>query len=458
MSAPKLARDDTVKTIGDHGQRVWLYPMIVVGRLVKARTLVAWALFAILLIAPWIDVGGHAAMRFDIPARRAFFWGLTFHATDAFWLLFAFGIGIFAIFFFTSVFGRLWCGWACPQTVLMESFVRPIERLIEGAPSARKKLDAAPWGPNKIFKKGLKHTTFLVLSGAFATTLVAYFLGREGILAAQSDPMSHPLGTAFFVVVTGVVFFDVAWFREQTCVVACPYGRFQSILMDADTITIGYDYQRGEPRGKIKDPEAADCIDCKKCVAVCPTGIDIRNGVQMECINCAACIDACDSIMDKIGRPRGLIRYASENSLAGEPRRRVRPRPVLYGLVLLGLIIGLGVAVSQREPVEVRLTRMPGAYSQLPDGRVQNLMNLRVSNRGGAPMTVQVRVKDGPIAVQTPVPMMVVPPDSVRSFPTVIVGAHGEHDTAYTLEVFEDDGFTATATGVLIAPRSKGEQ
>ena len=457
MAAPKLARDDTVKTIGDDGARVWLYPMIVVGRLVKARTLVAWILFALLLIAPWIDVGGHAAMRFDIPARRAFFWGLTLHATDAFWLLFAFGIGIFSIFFFTSVFGRLWCGWACPQTVLMESFVRPIERLIEGAPSARKKLDAAPWGPRKLAKKVLKHGIFLTLSGAFATSVVAYFLGRDGVIAAQGDPMSHPLGTAFFVVATAVIFFDVAWFREQTCVVACPYGRFQSILMDADTITIGYDYQRGEPRGKIKDPDAADCIDCKKCVAVCPTGIDIRDGVQMECINCAACVDACDSIMDKIGRPRGLIRYASENALAGKSRRTLRPRPVLYGLVLLGLIIGLGVAVSQREPVEVRLTRMPGAYSRLPDGRVQNLMNLRVSNRGGAPMTVQVRVADGPIEVQTPVPVMVVPPDGVRSFPAVIVGAEGVHDAAYTLEVFEEGGFTATATGVFIAPQTQGK-
>lgn len=450
MAGPKLAKDDTVKTIGDGGKRVWLYPQVVIGRLVKARSVVAWILFAVLLIAPWIDVGGHPAMRFDIPARKAYFWGLTFFATDAFWLLFAFGIGIFSIFFFTSVMGRLWCGWACPQTVLMESFVRPIERLIEGPPSKRKKLDAGPWTREKIVKKGLKHGAYLVLAGAFATTLVAYFLGRDGVLAAQFDPGSHPMGTAFFVVITAVVFFDIAWFREQVCVVVCPYGRFQSILMDADTITIGYDYKRGEPRGKVKDPNAGDCIDCKKCVAVCPTGIDIRHGVQMECINCAACIDACDSIMDKIGRPRGLIKYASENALAGNPPRKLRPRPVLYGLALLGLIIGLVVAVTLREPVEVRLTRMPGAvYTELPDGRRQNLMNLRVNNRGGDPLTVQVSVKDGAVEVQTPVPTMTVPADSIRTFPAIVVGR--TDNTPYVLTVEDSTGFKADVSGVFMA-------
>jgi cytochrome c oxidase accessory protein FixG len=251
-----LAKNDTVRTIGEGGRRVWLYPLWVMGRFVKARTLVAWTLFVLLLIAPWIDVAGHPAMLFDVPGRRFHFWGLTFFPTEAYWLLFGFGILVFSVFFFTAVFGRLWCGWACPQTVLLESIIRPIEILIEGQPSARKKLDQAPWTAGKVFKKGLKLTAFLVVAGAFATTLVAYFIGRDGVLEAQAFPSTHPIGTAFFVVLTGILFFDFAWFREQTCIVVCPYGRFQSVLMDADSLTIGYDARRGEPRGKVQWPRA----------------------------------------------------------------------------------------------------------------------------------------------------------------------------------------------------------
>lgn len=454
-----LAKNDTVRTIGEGGHRVWLYPLFVVGRFVKARTGVAWALFALLLIAPWIDVGGHPAMHFDIPGRRFYFWGLTFFPTEAYWLLFAFGILVFGVFFFTAVFGRLWCGWACPQTVLMESIIRPIEILIEGQPSARKRLDQAPWTATKIFKKGLKLTAFLVVAGAFSTTLVAYFIGRDGVLEAQAFPSTHPIGTAFFVVLTGILFFDFAWFREQTCIVVCPYGRFQSVLMDADSLTIGYDAKRGEPRGKVKAEGTGDCVDCKKCVQVCPTGIDIRDGVQLECVNCTACIDACDSIMDKLGRPRGLIRYASENTLAGKARRILRPRVVLYGVALTALIVGFSTAVVLRAPVEVTLTRLPGTtYVTLPDGRIENVMQLRIGNRSTEKRTFTLEMVSPPDAeVSSPVQVLAVEPNQVQPFPVFIIRpAGGAPNTPFRIVVHDDTGFEVSAKGHFLAPGGGG--
>ncbi|MCB9544553.1 MAG: cytochrome c oxidase accessory protein CcoG [Myxococcales bacterium] len=454
-----LAKDDRVRTIGEGGRRVWLYPLRVVGRFVKARTAVAWALFALLLIAPWIDVAGHPAMLFDIPGRRFYFWGLTFFPTDAWWLLFGVGIFIFSIFFFTAVFGRLWCGWACPQTVLMESIIRPIEELIEGPPSARKRLDQAPWSAGKVARKGLKLTAFLIVAGAFSTTLVAYFIGRDGVLMAQAFPSTHPAGTSFFVVLTGILFFDFAWFREQTCVVVCPYGRFQSVLLDPDSLAIAYDAGRGEPRGKAKAEGTGDCVDCRKCVVVCPTGIDIRDGIQMECINCTACIDACDSIMDKLGRPRGLIRYTSERILAGQPRRILRPRVVLYGVALVLLVVGFSTAVALRAPVEVNLARLPGApYVQLPDGRIQNMMQLRISNRAGAVRHFKVAL-EGPEGtdVSSPVADMAVAPGAVQHFPVLVVRpADGVRETRFRLRVVDDAGVDLGVTGTFLAPLTEG--
>lgn len=452
-----LAENDTVTTIGEGGARVRLYPLRVVGRFVRARTLVAWTLTALLLIAPWIDVGGHPAMFFDIPHRRFYFWGLTLMATDGNYLLFLAGLVVFGVFFFTALFGRVWCGWACPQTVFMESFVRPIEELIEGKPSARKKLDAAPWTAEKILKKGAKLGAFLVLAGAIATTFTAYFLGRDGVIEAQTDPLSHPVGTGTFVLLTGLLFFDFAWFREQTCVVVCPYGRFQSVLMDEQSLAVVYDERRGEPRGKPGRAGVGDCVDCRRCVQVCPTGIDIRKGVQMECVNCAACIDACDGIMDKLGRPRGLIRYGSEATLAGRPRRLLRPRVLAYGLGLVATVGLFGVSVARRAPVEVHLTRQVGPpFHRLPDGRIQNATSLRLSNRDGherrftvvpvAPPDLEIVGPRGPVAVPAGavehVPLSLVRPDPLEP----------DGRSAVRIEVRDAEGFRARIEHPFLSP------
>ena len=450
-----LAENDTVSTIGDGGRRVWLYPLRVWGRFVTARTVFGWLLFAILLIAPWIDVGGHPAMMFDIPRRRFYLWGLTLFATDANYLLFLFGSFIFSVFFFTALLGRVWCGWACPQTVFLEGIIRPIEQLIEGKPSQRKKLDNAPWTAGKIWKKGLKLSAFLVVAGAISTTVVAYFIGREGIFEAQADPFSRPVATSIFIGLTAVLMFDFTWFREQTCIVACPYGRFQSVLMDADSLTIGYDVARGEPRGKARDPNAGDCVDCRKCVQVCPTGIDIRKGVQMECINCTACIDACDSIMDKLGRERGLIRYTSENALATGKVRLMRPRVIIYAVMLLAIGTGFATALTLREPVEIAVTRPPGdPFVVRPDGQLQNMVRLRIANKSDAPHTFTATVvapADG--TLHAPIAQMTVAPEQVGQFPLLLVRPKADaRRTPFVIRVDGDDGYTDTVEAVFLAP------
>lgn len=501
------AFSQSLTTIGAKGRRLWLYPSVVIGRFVKARTAVAWALVVALVAAPWIDVGGNPAMFFDFPHRRFYFWGIRFFATDTSYLLFLLGIVVFSVFLFTAVFGRVWCGWVCPQTVFMESLIRPIERLIEGPPSQRKRRDARPLDLEKFVRKLLKHSAFLVLAGMIATTLVAYFLGRDGVMRAQLHPGEHPVGTTFFVVITGILMFDFSWFREQTCVVVCPYGRFQSVLMDADSLTILYDHGRGEPRGKpaklaraarearearpLPSPEAiaalephvpgpvelaggepregeagaplGDCIDCGKCVQVCPTGIDIRDGIQLECVNCTACIDACDDIMDRVGRPRGLIRYSTENMLAGKPRRILRPRVVAYSLALLGVMVGFGTAVSRRHPTEAAVNRSVGApFVVLPDGRIQNMLELRLANKTGEPLTFAVSVvppegADEPTAeLVTPLGPFVVAGGEVRKFPLLLrLPGEAARVRHVTLRVAAPDGFVEDLQTSFLSPEAK---
>jgi cytochrome c oxidase accessory protein FixG len=418
-----LAEDDRLSTIGDKGRRLWLYTDRVWGAWLKRRTVVAWLLFFVLLLAPWIDVKGDPALMFDIPNRKFHIFGMTLLASDGLYLLFLMGFVVFGIFLVTALFGRAWCGWACPQTVFLESIIRPLETLIEGKPRTREKLDASPTTLNKVWKKALKYSVYLVVSGAVATTVVAYFLGRDGVLDAQFDPFSHPAGTGFFIGITLVLFFDFAWFREQTCVVVCPYGRFQSVLLDADSISVNYDTQRGEPRGKKGTPGAADCIDCKRCIQVCPTGIDIRKGTQMECVACMACIDACDEVMDVVGRPRGLVRFASLNELEGRPTRKLRPRVVVYSVLIAVVATGLYATLGSRRELEFTLARAPGpVYIEMPDGMVQNHANLRISNRGDADHVINVEVLDPPDG------KMVVP-----GIPVIVKAGHEQRLPAFLM-------------------------
>ncbi len=432
-----LEENDTVTTIGEGGRRVWLYPARVVGRFVRARYFTSWLLMAVLVAAPWVDVGGHPAVLLDLPHRRFFLFGMSLFATNGYYMLFLAGLVVFSVFLATSTLGRAWCGWTCPQTVFLESFVRVIEERIEGKPSERKRLDAAPWGARKVAKKLTKWALFALLAGVISTTTVAYFIGREGILEAQSylvsylielegplsllgvtfTPQSHPVATGVFLSLSALLMFDFVWFREQVCLIVCPYGRFQSVLMDESSLSVWYDPRRGEPRGKARGAQRGeeplgDCVDCGRCVQVCPTGIDIRKGSQLECVQCAACVDACDEIMGKLSRPKGLVRYATEAEIAGGAPRPLRPRVVIYALALLGVVGALVTTVSRTPQVELHATRMVGApYEVMGDGRVKNAGNLRVTSHMREAVPVRLELADGaPSSLEliTPLPRVEV--------------------------------------------------
>ncbi len=312
---------DRLYTIDSRGNRKWVYPEIVWGRFLKSRTFVAYLLMATYLFSPWIRINGEHLILLDITERKFTFFGSVFWATDTIFLMFFLTSLGLILFLVTAVLGRVWCGWACPETVFLEFLFRPIERLIEGNATQRKRLDAAPWGVEKILRKGLKHVLSATLASVVANTALAYFIGTEKLLEVMtSSPIQNPVLFSVMISLMALMAFQFGWFREQFCTVVCPYARFQSVMLDPDSLVIGYDNNRGEPRGKKDKSDAGDCIDCKLCVRVCPTGIDIRNGLQLECINCAQCIDACDSIMHKIGRPLGLIRYDTERKLLGGER------------------------------------------------------------------------------------------------------------------------------------------
>ena len=394
---PKRPNLDSVTTINSDGSRFFLHPADVKGRFTLGRRLTGILLIAVYILLPWIPINGHPAVFLDIENRRFHLLGLTLLVQDV-WLLFFVISGLgFALFFITALLGRLWCGWACPYTVFLDHVFRRIERWIEGDASARKQLDAAPWGPAKLFKRTLKHALFLLCAAAIAHIFLSYFISLQNLYGwMHQSPEKHLSVFLGVMALTGVLYFCFSWFREQFCVIMCPYGRLQSALTDDDTLNIGYDKTRGEPRGKAADPSNGHCIDCRRCVQVCPTGIDIRNGLQMECIGCAACVDACDDIMAKLQRPKGLVRYDSLNGLAGKKRRIVRPRIILYsGLMLLGASVATW-AMTRVHSFEMSLVRMRGMPYMTDHGTVRNQFILRLMSKDQKPHVYTLTTVDAP--------------------------------------------------------------
>jgi cytochrome c oxidase accessory protein FixG len=360
-----------------------VHPADVRGRFNRMRNVAFAALTVLLASLPFVQVGGHPAVFLDFLHRRFYLLGATFNAQD-FWLLFFILTGIgFSLIVTTALWGRVWCGYACPQTVFLEGLFRPIERLIEGPRSERLRRNAGPWNFDKIARKSLKQVIYLVLAFAIAHLITAYFVSLPALYQmVQERPSEHPEAFAWAATLTGILYFNFAWFREQLCLIVCPYGRLQSVLTDLDTTVIGYDTRRGEPRGKKDTKGAGDCVDCSRCVVVCPTGIDIRNGLQIDCIGCARCIDACDEVMVKLSRPKGLVRYDSQRGLAGEARRVWRPRVVLYAA--LGVIgcFAATLAVGQRTAFEANLLRLRDAPPFVVDqGRVRNAFEVHLVNK-----------------------------------------------------------------------------
>jgi cytochrome c oxidase accessory protein FixG len=364
-----------------------IYPREVTGRYARLRTLAVWVLLGLFYGMPWVMWSGRQAVLFDLPGRKFYVFGLVMWPQDFIFLTGLLVIAAMSLFFFTAIGGRLWCGYACPQTVWTEAFLW-MERIAEGSRSERIKLDKAPWSARKLGRKAAKQAMWIGFSLWTGITFVGFFT-PIGTLVGEIATLSLGPWEAFWIVFYGFATYGNAGFlREQVCKYMCPYARFQSAMFDRDTMIVTYDAARGEPRGSRRrgaDLAAAKlgaCVDCTLCVQVCPTGIDIRKGLQYECIACAACIDACDDVMDKMAYPRGLIRYTTQNALERKPTRIVRARTVIYAVILCGLVTAFGVGLAKRTPVDVDVIRDRNAlYRLLDDGRVENVYSVKILNK-----------------------------------------------------------------------------
>lgn len=379
------------------GKRAAIVTMDVKGRFITARRIVFALLMAVYAGVSLVHVGGHPAVHLDVENRRFYLFGGTFNAQDFWMVLLLATTALFGLLFVTAWRGRAWCGWACPQTVFLEGLFRPIERLTEGSRAQRAKRKGSPLTFTRLMRTTVKHVLFIFVAAAVAHVALALFLSLEDLVGMVTEgPVAHPVAFGWAAAVTALLYFNFAWFREQFCVVLCPYGRMQSVLHDEDSIVVAYDAGRGEPRGarrKMSAQPTGHCVDCRKCVHVCPTGIDIRNGLQMECLSCAQCIDVCDEVMAKIGSPKGLIRYASLNELAGRARRTSRPRLWLYAGLFAVCGAGFIGSVFARTPFEANVLRPPGVPWVLEGGSVRNQVEIHLVNKNAAAATFRIRAE-----------------------------------------------------------------
>ncbi|MEO6873957.1 MAG: cytochrome c oxidase accessory protein CcoG [Opitutaceae bacterium] len=469
MALPLPSRD-SVTTIRDDGSRPFLFPADTHGRFTLARRLAALLLIGFYLSLPWIKIGGYPAVFFDVAERRFHLFGLVLAAQDL-WLLFFVISGVgFSLFFITALLGRIWCGWACPHTVFLDHVYRRIERWIDGDAVRRRALAAAPLDGTKLGKRILKHALYLLVSAAIAHLFLAYFVSLPTVWAMVSAaPAEHWSLFVFMAVFTGALYFNFGWFREQLCIVICPYGRLQSALIDNHSLVIGYDATRGEPRMTVSEAHRAqeaqlkaalssidsakagvpseasakegDCVACNRCVNVCPTGIDIRQGLQMECVGCTACIDACDDVMTRLNRPRGLIRYDSQIAFAGQTTRWLRPRTLVYGLLLVVGACVAGWALSTVRPASLGVTRITGAPYIVSADSIRNQFLVRLVNKRNFPVQFQVSLGSVPPGLtQTGLlaPVEVAPLDEIVQ-PLVLQQARAAYQGPFILTVRVQD-------------------
>jgi cytochrome c oxidase accessory protein FixG len=396
---------NSIATVDEKGKRVWVYPKKPSGKFHQWRMVVTVFLLSLLFAGPWLRIGGQPLLLLNIFERKFVVFGQAFWPQD--FVLLAITLITFFVFIilFTVVFGRVWCGWMCPQTLFMEMVFRKIEYWIEGDAPAQRRLTAQPWNALKIYKKTLKHTLFILISILIAHTAMAYLIGTdETIKIVSHSPSNNLAGFSGIVGFTAIFYLVFAKFREQACIAVCPYGRLQSVLLSKESIVVAYDWLRGEPRGHLKKQTAAqkpgDCVDCKLCVHVCPTGIDIRNGTQLECVNCTACIDACDDVMLKTGRPKGLIRFASYDSIKNGVQKVITPRVIGYSVLLIGLLGILSFTLATRADVESTILKVSGTlYQRTPDGFITNLYNVEFLNKTFDPIELEARVESPSSAV-----------------------------------------------------------
>ncbi|HRP69435.1 MAG TPA: cytochrome c oxidase accessory protein CcoG [Turneriella sp.] len=426
IEADSEAFRDHIGTITAQGKRAWVYAKKPKGRFYRWRSLVGYLLLFLMFAGPYVRLHGQPLLLLNVLENKYIIFGFVFWPQDFYLAVLGILSLVLTITLFTSVFGRIWCGWTCPQTVFLEMLFRKIEYAIEGDFQQQKALAASPWNANKILRKGIKIAVFYALSFAIANTFLAYIIGSEALWQIIREPISQHVVGFLTINAFSIVFFLVfARFREQVCQFACPYGRLQSALVDNDTISVTYDFVRGENRGTLGTRKKAakamqtdivsganlgasssfgDCIDCGACVVVCPAAIDIRNGIQLECIQCTACIDACDKMMDAVGKPRGLIRYTSYNNVLAskdkthKPQRRfpIKLRIVGYMALWFLLVSVFSYLILARENIETVLLRQPGMLAhEMPDGAVGNLYTLKFFNKTFDDQNVELKLANG---------------------------------------------------------------
>ncbi|KQT18135.1 cytochrome c oxidase accessory protein CcoG [Chryseobacterium sp. Leaf404] len=390
---------DSIGTLEQSGKRKWVFPKKPKGKFTNYRTIVAYILLAFYLAVPFIRINGNPFLLLNIIDREFFIFGQPFYLQDFFLLTLGAIVGLICIIIFTIAFGRIFCGWICPQTIFLESVFRKIEFAIEGDRNRQMKLDRQEWDAEKIGKRALKWSVFFILSLIFTHFMMMTIVGYEEVFKTIAEgPLAHPTNFIVIILFTAAFYFVFAWFREQVCTLVCPYGRLQGVLIDKDTINVFYDYKRGENRAKWRkdeDRKAAgkgDCIDCHQCVVVCPTGIDIRDGQQLECVNCTACIDSCDEVMVKVGLPKGLIRYASETEIETEKPTKFTGRMKIFIILLMALQIFLGFLLYSRGDMEAKFIKPAGSTYFVNNGVITNTYNYTFLNKSNDKKTVTVKV------------------------------------------------------------------
>ncbi len=457
MTAPKAA-GRVLPTLNEDGSRFWIRPRVSEGTWWNRRRIVGYALIAFFVSLPHLRWMGKPLILLDVPRREFTLLGSTFLPTDTLILMLLLGSAVIAVFLFSAMFGRVWCGWGCPQTVYMEFVFRPIERLLEGGRSGSLGLDRTPglMAPRRI----VKYLIYIPICLGLAHTFLAYFVGTDTLATwVRLSPFEHPTPFLVMAVTTLLIFIDFGWFREQTCLIACPYGRWQSALIDKRSLIVAYDVTRGEPRraGTMRGDDAGDCVACNACVFTCPTGIDIRNGLQMECVHCTQCMDACDHVMEALHKPKGLIRYASQEGLAGRSGSLLRPRVVIYSIALVATLVGLALSISLRADAEITILRSSSEpYRVEEDGRVANQVRVKIVNRTHGTQRYSVRV-DGLAggSVIAPELPLAVEPRTQRTTSLFLVAPFaafqaGRHPVI--LHVTDTAGFSRDIPFVLLGP------
>jgi cytochrome c oxidase accessory protein FixG len=461
--SPPLPTERILSTLNEDGTRHWLRPKLARGRFLRRRRIVGYALIALFVALPFLRIGGRPAFLIDLVARELVVLGTVFRPSDAVILMLLGLTVVLAVFVLTALLGRVWCGWGCPQTVYLELVFRPIERWLEGTPAQQARL------PRLHPRRLAKWAIYAALAFVVANVFLAYFVGvaRLRVWVLES-PLDHPGGFGVVAAVAALMLGNFGWFREQTCIVACPYGRLQAVLLDRRSLIVGYDRRRGEPRTQPRKhlPVAGDrgaCADCGACVATCPTGIDIRDGLQMECIGCAQCIDACDTVMDKLHRPRHLISYTSQDQLAGQPRRLWRPRMIVYPALLAIAGSLLAVTIATRATSEVTTLRGSGpSFVVLPGGRVAAQVQLKIENETDAPRHYVVSLADAPDAeLKSPLAVWEIAAHHAHEIPLFVeaqAATFTRGERRVHLRVFDDEGFARIVAVTLLGPAPGGAQ